>query len=698
MYGDSIFKVIINGIKNFFKIIITLVASAVTSIFGERKKEEKKPDELEQLLNENNKVQKNKNKKENISESPTGLPDEDNIKSNPHDNKKYTEEDLKLQKPQRLYKVYNKDNELKYLTLELLLDLLLKEELEAMYKAEKFKLKTATSNELIKVDKIKERIYPKIIDRAEKDILRNSDMIREALQEDLIEDQLKNPLFPTHPKKEIEQHKESITHEKKVIDNEEIAIVESIEPILETPKVSIKEEVKNATLVGATIAAKAAVDLLTPNGPEKNTKEDKKDSSTPSEDEEEIILEDELPKKVEIEIKEEPTIKEVVEEQKIDTPITEEEIKPDPILKEEIEELQKEVTTEEEKTIEELEELKEQVEEKIEQIKKEEKEQEKKEPKKEEKVKELINDKEIIDVSLATTALLNDAVDELAKEDFEERDYDKIERQIDKMLNDITNTYLKYESTLTPKQKEKLKKEEEKLRRAKDNLYLQKDKDIEIERRHLNNDILEIEKQGLQKELKKIHDENQQEVSNDLFRRMDNLEGMTREQVANMDKRILLSRFRKANILLEMSSILALPFVRNKYFFAFTVGMIVDNHFNFINAFFRRKINRYEPADLDAIKKGQDALNGALDITYKNLVELDCLEEQALSRYPELAYDPRYVSQITSLRTNLTKKYNKLMKKNQTMEKYKLKTQKHIKKLNLKKKKQQRRNEEDERR
>jgi hypothetical protein len=38
------------------------------------------------------------------------------------------------------------------------------------------------------------------------------------------------------------------------------------------------------------------------------------------------------------------------------------------------------------------------------------------------------------------------------------------------------------------------------------------------------------------------------------------------------------------------------------------------------------------------------------------------------------------------------------MKKNQTMEKYKLKTQKHIKKLNLKKKKQQRRNEEDERR
>ena len=696
MYGDSIFKVIINSIKNFFKILITLVASSVTSIFGERNKDsKKKTDELEQILNqEDNKQQKKKKKEEKISDTPTGLPDTDNIKTNPHDNKKYTEEELKLQKPQRLYKVYNKDNELKYLTIELLLDLLLKEELEAMYKEEKFKLKTATTSELIKVDKIKERIYPTIIERAENDILRNSDMIREALQEDLIEDQLKNPLFPTHPKKEIENHKETIKHEKKVIDKEEIAIVETVEPVLETPKVSIKDEIKNATLVGVTLAAEAAVGLLEPNGPVNPTKEE-----IPTSKEVEIKEIEEL-EEVTLE-KEEPTIS------KTETPIEEtkkEEKEPvvieelNPTLEKEIEELQEEIVEEEEKTKEELIELKEKVEEKIKEIKKQEDKNEEKNDKKENKVKELITDKEIVDVSLATTALLDDAVDELAKEDFEERDYDKIERQIDKMLNDITNTYLKYENALTPKQKEKLKKEEDKLRRAKDNLYLQKDKDIEIERRHLNNDILEIEKQGLQNELKKIHDENQQEVSNDLFRRMDNLEGMTREQVANMDKRILLSRFRKANLLLEMSSILALPFVRNKYFFAFTVGMIVDNHFNFINAFFRRKINRYEPADLESIKKGQDALNSALDITFKNLAELDYLEQQALSRYPELAYDPRYVSQVTSLRTNLTKKYNKLMKKNQTMEKYKLKTQKHIKKLNLKKKRQQRRNEEDERR
>ena len=289
---------------------------------------------------------------------------------------------------------------------------------------------------------------------------------------------------------------------------------------------------------------------------------------------------------------------------------------------------------------------------------------------------------------MATTALLEDNKDELSKEDFEERDYDKIERQIDKMLEDITNTLLKYGDTLTPKQKEKLQKEEEKLREAKENLYKQKDNDIAIERRDLNNEILNAEKEGLQNELKKIHEENEREVSPEFLRRMATLEGMTQEQVANMDKKILLSRFRKANLALEMSSILALPFVRNKYFFAFTVGMIVDNHFNFINAFFRRRINSYEPADLESIKRGQDALNGALDITYKNIIELDYLEQQALSRYPELAHDPRYVSQVTSLRANLTRKYNKLMKKNETMEKYRLKTQKQVKKLNFKKRRQ----------
>ena len=160
---------------------------------------------------------------------------------------------------------------------------------------------------------------------------------------------------------------------------------------------------------------------------------------------------------------------------------------------------------------------------------------------------------------------------------------------------------------------------------------------------------------------------------------MERFEGMTAEQVKNADKRVLLKRFNKANLILEMTSLLALPFIRNKYFFYFTAGLIVDNHFNFVNAFFNRKYSKYDPADLEQIKQGQDALNGALDVTYKNLVELEYLEQRALGRYPELATDPRFINQVTRLKSNLNNKYNKLMRKNKVMEKYRMKTKKHIK-------------------
>jgi hypothetical protein len=110
MYGDSILKVIINSIKNFFKIITTLVASAVTSIFGYKKNEEK-TNTQNKITKQEEKNKKNKKKKQETTDTNTTLPDDDNIKSNPHDNKPYIEEDLKLQKPQRIYKVYDKDNE-----------------------------------------------------------------------------------------------------------------------------------------------------------------------------------------------------------------------------------------------------------------------------------------------------------------------------------------------------------------------------------------------------------------------------------------------------------------------------------------------------------------------------------------------------------------------------------------------------------
>ena len=410
----------------------------------------------------------------------------------------------------------------------------------------------------------------------------------------------------------------------------------------EIPTPSINDEIKNIAIAAGIVTAGIATEIITP---EKNIEE------------KEIIKEETLSNK---------------EEQKKETKeLTNNQIKEN---KNEIEEIKKETPSknEQEKQEEKLEELQKEVEEKIKQVQKEKQQEEQKKGK-------LVNELEIIALSKTGEAVIEESLDEIKKEEFEDKNYDKIERQIDKMLENITNTYLRYEDQLTEKQKKKLQNEEEKLRETKRNIKHQKDKDIAHEIELLSNPITEDEINGLKNELKNIEKENQTEVSEDMLRKIDKLEGITKEQVAKVDKRILLKRFNKANILLEMTSLLALPFVRNKYFFYFTVGLIVDNHFNFVNAFLNRKMSKYEPADLSQIKKGQDALNGALDITYKNIVELEYLEQQALNKYPELIYDPRFVNQVTKLKTQLNSKYNKLMKKHKTMEKYYGKTKKHLK-------------------
>ena len=69
MYGDSILKVIINSIKNFFKIITTLVASAVTSIFVYKKNEEQP-----NTQNKTNKQEKTNRHRLGYPFGKTGLP------------------------------------------------------------------------------------------------------------------------------------------------------------------------------------------------------------------------------------------------------------------------------------------------------------------------------------------------------------------------------------------------------------------------------------------------------------------------------------------------------------------------------------------------------------------------------------------------------------------------------------------------
>ena len=105
MHEESILKKIFITIKKYILIIFLIIGNIIRSLFGAPKKE------IPKFENQTKKAKEEipKQKETKISNSDTGLPDEDNIKTNPHDNK-IIDDEIKLQKPQRLYKVYTKDN------------------------------------------------------------------------------------------------------------------------------------------------------------------------------------------------------------------------------------------------------------------------------------------------------------------------------------------------------------------------------------------------------------------------------------------------------------------------------------------------------------------------------------------------------------------------------------------------------------
>lgn len=305
--------------------------------------------------------------------------------------------------------------------------------------------------------------------------------------------------------------------------------------------------------------------------------------------------------------------------------------------------------------------------------------------KKEKKQNELIKDTLLISTIFLeknTTNTINKTTTEMkSNKELEDKEYDKYEQEINNLLNEIENYQIKYEQQLTDKQKKQLNIEKYKLRCAKEQIQYQKEIDIEKEKQDLDAYIKESEINELQKRLKKLHLENEIEINNQLLGKMENIENMSKEQIANIDKKILMRNLEKASLLTEMASIITFPFIRTKYFFYFTLGLIVDNHFNFINAFFKRKINRYKPADLSTLKQGKDALNQALNQTYDNIQKLNIIINEALSKYPELEFDQNFIKYTTTLNHNLNKNYEKLMKKREIMDKYYTKTNKQIKKL-----------------
>lgn len=282
----------------------------------------------------------------------------------------------------------------------------------------------------------------------------------------------------------------------------------------------------------------------------------------------------------------------------------------------------------------------------------------------------------------ATNNTIENSISEMkSPKEIEDKEYDLYKNEINKLLTEIENYEIKYSTTLTEEQKKVLNKQKEKLRHAKEKIYLQQEIDFEKEKKEFNKAISEEEIKSLQDYLYSLHLEQELEFNNKLIKQVESLEKVSEEQIANIDKKILMKNLEKASLLTEMTSILAFPFIRSRYFFYFTIGLIIDNHFNFINAFFKRKINKFKPADLSALKEGKDALDKAIDQTYNNIEKLQYITYNALNKYPELAYDKKFIKYTTKLNNNLEKNYLKLTKKRNIINKYYSKTNKQIKKL-----------------
>ena len=117
----------------------------------------------------------------------------------------------------------------------------------------------------------------------------------------------------------------------------------------------------------------------------------------------------------------------------------------------------------------------------------------------------------------------------------------------------------------------------------------------------------------------------------------------------------------------------------------FTTGLILNNHIHILDHLLKHKSVTYESPDLESIKKGSDALENALQLTNTNISYLSFLENNILSKYPELSADNEYLIYINKLKSSLMQNQEKMFKKKEMIRKYNLKYQAKIRKLQKKK-------------
>lgn len=284
-----------------------------------------------------------------------------------------------------------------------------------------------------------------------------------------------------------------------------------------------------------------------------------------------------------------------------------------------------------------------------------------------------------IDLLISNTISLYN--EDVKKQEFEDKNYDLIQKQLDYLLNEINK--LKFKN-LNKSQKEKLSIQENKILTLRNDFLAQKQKDISLEQNLLDASILIDDLNSLEDHLQKLHIEDKMDLQEYMLKSLEELDNLTIDKAKKIEKELLKIKLRKALHSLEIPSLLSLPFIHNKYFMFFTGGLLVNRHLKFFDAILKRKTIDFELEDISHIKFGSVALESSLFMFQQNIHYLNYLESEAFKKYPELKYDVDYLINLNNLKSKLLRQQERLLKKEKMIEKHNLKLKKKIRKLKKK--------------
>lgn len=676
-----------NMIKNFFKMLILYIIKFILIIFGLEDKEEKVNKEIIVVTEEL------KSGKKTIREPNFSVPvDPSSLTTDPGNHP----DELKKKKETVVYKhisnQYNGNIRIFSVTSEMI------DRIIDSYIEEKEEVKVDKFDKDLKEDYKdwkKEIIVPLVKIEFEKKYIKDEDTLRNSLTK-ILEIELEEQHKKLDKEKEKKQDNKPLTIKSKK--DKETIIVDFKRELHPEKKEEVKEVKKEVSLSSTTPTPSNSIEEIIEQPKEK-------DEITLSDEVNQIIMASALvmnnvekvlvEKKIEQQKKEKSKKKDdaveevqepVVVASKDDIQLEKEEIKvevPTPPIQEQ-EEVKEEikVTVEKEEQIKSVEALKEQ--EEIVQVQVVEKEVNGQVVQEEQIV---IKPIDLPNVDISEDSIERKVRDESYKEDIEDRDYDSLEHKVDEALEKIEMFIIANESKLSKQQLEQLQIEKEKLLITKEKINKQRELDIEVERKDLENNIKRTELDGLQDELRRMNIEDQLQMSQLMINKLDDLNYMAESNAREIEKKLLKLKLKEACRALAYPSLFALPFVRNKYFFFFTVGLFVNRRLGFIGNIFRRHTPDYQEEELNNLVSGKDALNGALNTMRENIDYLNVLEEQAMQRYPELARDHEYLAYLNSLKHRLNANYNRLTRRQNTIDRLIYRTKKNIKVLKRKKNK-----------